>query len=108
MLFLPSRDLSRIDLLKTRTVVVNWRMLKAHLESCFTFLPCGESKFVLSYNGISKMFCSFTPDMPVDGSIQKTGINKLCQYLYLQRVHRVCLWCNTESGTAWLKVMGYT
>lgn len=64
-------NFSRIDVLKTRTVVVNWRMFKSHLESRFTFLPRGESEFVFDYNGIAKTLHSLTPNMSVDDSIQK-------------------------------------
>lgn len=64
-------SLSRIDGLKTRIVIVNWRVLKAHLDNCFTFFPSGESEFVFDYNEIAKMLPSLRPNMPVNDSIQK-------------------------------------
>lgn len=48
-------SLLRIDAWKTRTALVNWKLLKAHLESYFAFLPSGESEFVFDYNGIANM-----------------------------------------------------
>lgn len=59
------------DLLKTGTIVVKWRILKAHLESCFTFLPSLESKFVFDYNRIDKLLYHLLPGMAADDSIQK-------------------------------------